>query len=133
MRDKQKHNFESDDREAELMREADHENADAELYKVWATIPNAKPAIRPKTDDAKMLSFLKAYKLMPHDSTLDGLRTVLDGDDGGRRAKLLEDLKSLPTTQSVKDSYKWLAYSLTFKNEGEPEPSLFNFHQTVAK
>ena len=39
---------------------------------------------------------------MPHDSTIDGLRDVLDGNDGGTRARLLKELQSIPTTQSVK-------------------------------
>lgn len=36
MRDKQKHNFGADEREADLLRDAEHDNADDALYKVPA-------------------------------------------------------------------------------------------------
>lgn len=56
MRDKQKHNFGADEREADLLRDAEHDNADDALYKVPAQpatfphcpyVPRATPCTPP--------------------------------------------------------------------------------------
>lgn len=134
MRDKKSHNhhLEADDREAGLLVGMEHEQEDALLAEAWSKIPDQKPAIRPTTHDVKSLVLLKRKKLLPTETQLAEMQKILDDIEGHKhvRAKLLAELQALPTTQDVRDSYEWLAYSLTFHDDAH-HPTLFQYHQTL--
>ena len=131
MRDKQKHDFAADDMEAELNDQTmQHEQQDAIDVVVWSKIPNTKPAKRPQEDDAKILAMLKRTKLLPPNAELLALQTMLDGaDQKSQRAALLEKLQKMPTSRPLQESYRTLAYQLTFADEDAAgATSLYSFH-----
>jgi len=122
-----------DEMEAELNdREADYESAIDNDKLRFSEIPNAKPAIRPKSDDAKILAMLKRTKLLPPDAALQSLQEMLDSDAPDHktsRANLLKQLQTLPTTKSLEETYKYLAHNLTYHDpEAASSPALFSFH-----
>ena len=137
MRDKNNHrNYDADDMEAELNdREAAYEAAIENDKIVFSAIPDAKPATRPKSDDAKILAMLKRTKLLPPDAALQSLTEMLDSDAPDHkttRSNLLASLQSLPTTKSLEETYKYLAHNLTYHDkEAASNPTLFNYHVRV--
>lgn len=133
MRDKQRKDFASDEHEAELNdREMEYEKAIENDVIRFSAIPDAKPAIRPKSDDAKLLAMLKKTKLLPPNAELKALQDMLDRPQGDQRAKLLAELQSLPTTKQLQDTYRFMAYQLTFNDpDAASAPSLFTFHSAA--
>ena len=131
MRDKKK-SYEADDMEAELNdREQAREEQHAWDAIVFAAIPDQKPAMRPKEDDAKILGILKRTKLLPENAELTALQTMLDGkEEKDKRAALLASLQALPTTRRLQESYKTLAYQFTFHDpEAAAAANLFAYHK----
>eukprot|EP00965_Chrysotila_dentata_P193343 6175709-Pleurochrysis_carterae.AAC.2 len=134
MRDKKNNqHYDADDREAEILTSMQQEQEDEALKIQWSKIPDQKPAARPNADDSKTLAFLKKRNLVPDSTELAELQSMLDDIEGHKetRAKLLKELQQMPTTKDVHDSYQWLAYSLTFHDEKEHHPSLFEYHQKL--
>ena len=138
MRDKKaRKSYEADEMEAELNdREVAYEAAIENDRIVFSAIPDAKPAIRPKADDAKILAMLQRTKLLPPNAALQALTEMLDSDAPDHktsRANLLKELQSLPTTKSLEETYKHLAHNLTYHDEeAANHPSLFTFHVKAA-
>jgi hypothetical protein len=88
---------------------AQEEEADAALKEEWSKTPDAPPMKRAgEARDAQFLRFLTHHKLVPHDSTVETLRGLLEDEtpeNKERKKELLKELESIPSSEKDTETY----------------------------
>jgi hypothetical protein len=105
------------------------EQEDAALHETWAKTPDAKPMNRPGGEhEERFLRFLRHHKLVPHDSTVEALQSLLKDENKQRTKELLDELHEKTRsnegdTETYEELHSYLKESKPKASDARRQPS----------